>query len=153
MLDVILEPRYLLGRKQVVECDLLHARGILHLDGLNGIDRKLAVYGLKVTQRNQRRGNVDRYDIALLGIVVAGTLRGNEQVFCLAIELVRIGIGLFVDRLARLGKRRAVDDDLGEAVDLHKVAQLVGKRDVAGLGLVVALMDFGRIRRLRCDGL
>ena len=153
MLDVILESRYLLGRKQVVECDLLHARGILHLDGLNGIDRKLAVYGLKVTQRNQRRGNVDRYDIALLGIVVAGTLRGNEQVFCLAIELVRIGLGFFVDRLARIGKRRAVDDDLGEAVDLHKVAQLVGKRDVAGLGLVVALMDFGRIRRLRCDGL
>ena len=153
MLDVILEPRYLLGRKQVVECDLLHARGIFHLDGLNGIDRKLAVYGLKVTQRNQRRGNVDRYDIALLGIVVAGTLHGNEQVFCLAIELVRIRLGFFVDRLARIGKRRAVDDDLGEAVDLHKVAQLIGKRDVAGLGLVVALMDFGRIRRLRCDGL
>ena len=152
-LDVILEPRYLLGRKQVVEYDLLHTRGILHLNGLNGVDRKLAVYGLKVTQRNQRRGNVDRYDIALLGIVVAGTLHGNEQVFCLAIELVRIGLGFFVDRLARIGKRRAVDDDLGEAVDLHKVAQLIGKRDVAGLGLVVALVDFGRIRRLRRNGL
>ena len=123
------------------------------MDGLNAVDRKLAVYGLKVAQRNQRRGNVDRYDIALLGIIIAGTLHGDKQVFCLVGELVGVGIGFFVDRLARLGKRRAVDDDFGKSVDLHKVAQLVGKRDVAGLGLVVALMDFGRIRRLRCDGL
>ena len=106
-----------------------------------------------MAQRNQRRRNVNRYDIALLGIIIAGTLHGDEQVFCLAGELVGVGIGFFVDRLARLGKRRAVDDDFGKSVDLHKVAQLVGKRDVAGLGLVVALMDFGRIRRLRCDGL
>ena len=153
VLDVVLESRDLLRRKQVIEGVPLHARGILHLNGLNAVDRKLAVYGLKVTQRNQRRRNIDCYDIALLGIVVAGTLHGNEQVFCLAIELVRIGLGFFVDRLARIGKRRAVDDGLGEAVDLHKVAQLIGKRDVAGLGLVVSLMDFGRIRRLRCDGL
>ena len=153
VLDVVLESRDFLGRKQVFECALLHARGILHLNGLNVVDRKFAVYGLKVAQRNQRRRNADRYDIALLGIVITSTLHGNEQVFCLAGELVGVGIGLFVDRFVRLGKRRAVDDDLGEAVDLHKVAQLVGKRDVAGLGLVVALMDFGRIRRLRCDGL
>ena len=153
VLDVILEPRYLLGRKQVVERSTLHARGVLHADRLSAVDRKLAVYGLKVAQRNQRRRNADRYDIALLGIVITSTLHGNEQVFCLAGELVGVGIGFFIDRFVRLGKRRAVDDDLGEAVDLHKVAQLVGKRDVAGLGLVVALMDFGRIRRLRCDGL
>ena len=153
MLDVVLEPCYLLGRKQVVKCGALHARGILHLNGLNVVDRKLAVYGLKVTQRNQRRRNVNRYDIALPGIVIASTLHGDEQVFCLAGKLVGVGIGFFVDRLARLGKRHAVDDDFGKSVDLHKVAQLVGKRDVAGLGLVVALMDFGRIRRLRCDGL
>ena len=106
-----------------------------------------------MAQRNQRRRNADRYDIALLGIVITSTLHGNEQVFCFTIELVRIGLGFFVDRLARLGKRRAVDDDLGEAVDLHKVAQLIGKRDVTGLGRVVALINFGRIRRLRCDGL
>ena len=105
-----------------------------------------------MAQWNQRRRNVNRYDIALPGIVIAGTLHGNEQVFCLAGELVGVGIGFFVERLARLGKRCAVDDDFGKSVDLHKVAQLVGKRDVAGLGLVVALMDFGRIRRLRCDG-
>ena len=153
MLDVVLEPRDLLGRKQVVKCGALHARGILHLNGLNVVDRKLAVYGLKVAQRNQRRRNVNRYDIALLGIISASTLHGDEQVFCLAGELVCVGIGFFVERLAHLGKRRAVDDDFGKSVDLHKVAQLIGKRDVAGLGLVVSLMDFGRIRRLRCDGL
>ena len=122
VLDVVLESRDLLRRKQVIEGVPLHARGILHLNGLNAVDRKLAVYGLKVTQRNQRRRNIDRYDIALLGIVIAGALHGNEQVFCLAGELVGVGIGLFVDRLARLGKRRAVDDDFGKSVDLHKVA-------------------------------
>ena len=106
-----------------------------------------------MAQRNQRRRNADRYDIALLGIVITSTLHGNEQVFCLAGELVGVGIGFFIDRFVRLGKRRAVDDGLGEAVDLHKVAQLVGKRDVTGLGRVVALINFGRIRRLRCDGL
>jgi len=106
-----------------------------------------------VAQRNQRCRNVNRYDIALLGIVIAGTLHGNEQVFCLAGELICVGIGFFIERLARLGKRRAVDDDFGKSIDLHKVAQLVGKRDVARLGLVISLMDFGRIRRLRCDGL
>ena len=121
-LDVVLEPRYLLGRKQVVKRVLLHARGILHLNGLNVVDRKLAVYGLKVTQRNQRRRNINRYDIALLGIVIAGTLHGDEQVFCLAGELVCVGIGFFVDRLARLGERRAVDDDFGKSINLHKVA-------------------------------
>ena len=153
VLDVILEPRYLLGRKQVVERSALHARGVLHADRLSAVDRKLAVYSLKVAQRNQRRRNADRYDIALLGIVVTSTLHGNEQVFCFAIELVRIGLGFFVERLARIGKRRAVDDDLGKAVDLHKVAQLIGKRDVTGLGRVVALINFGRIRRLRRNGL
>ena len=152
VLDVILEPRDLLGRKQVVERVLLHARGVLHADRLSAIDRKLAVYGLKVAQRNQRCGDADRYNIALSGIFIVGALHGDEQVFCLAIELVRVGIGFFVEHLVRLGKRRAVDDDLGEAVDLHKVAQLIGKRDVTGLGLV-ALLNFGRIRLLRRNGL
>ena len=75
-----------------------------------------------MTQRNQRRRNINRYDIALLGIVIAGTLHGDEQVFCLAGELVCVGIGFFVDRLARLGERRAVDDDFGKSINLHEVA-------------------------------
>ena len=153
MLDVVLEPRYLLGRKQVVERSALHTRGVLHADRLSAVDRKLAVYGLKVAQRNQRCGDADRYNIALSGIFIVGALHGDEQVFCLAGELVRVGIGFFVDHLVRLGKRRAVDDDFGKSVDLHKVAQLIGKRDVAGLGRVVALINFGWMGRLRCDGL
>ena len=153
MLDVVLEPRDLLGRKQIVECSFLHARGVLYADRLSAVDRELAVFVLKVALRNQRCRDADRYDIALLGIVLVSTLHGDEQVFCLTGELVGIGIGFFVDHLVRLGKRRAVDDDFSKAVDLHKVAQLIGKRDVAGLGRVVALINFGWMGRLRRNGL
>ena len=153
MLDVVLEPRDLLGRKQIVECSALHARGVLHADRLSAVDRKLAVYGLKVALRNQRCGDADRYNIALSGIFIAGTLHGDEQVFCLAGELVRVGIGFFVGRLARLGKRRAVDDGFGKTVDLHKIAQLIGKRNIAVLVRVVTRRDFGRMRCFRRNGL
>ena len=147
MLDVVLEPRYLLGRKQVVECDLLHARGILHLDGLNVVDRKLAVYGLKVALRNQRRRNLDRYDIAGLGLVLFGMLNGDDQVRGITRKCVGVDVVL---GLCRLVKRRAV---VYKTVDLHKVAQLIGKRNVAGLGRVVTLVDFGRVRCFRRNGL
>ena len=147
MLDVILEPRDLLGRKQVVERSALHARGILHLDGLNVVDRKLAVYGLKVALRNQRRRNLDRYDIAGLGLVLFGMLNGDDQVRGITRKCVGVDVVL---GLCRLVKRRAV---VYKTVDLHKVAQLIGKRNVAGLGRVVTLVDFGRVRCFRRNGL
>ena len=153
MLDVVLEPRDLLGRKQIVECSALHARGVLYADRLSAVDRELAVFVLKVALRNQRRRDADRYDIALLGIVLVSVLHRDKQVFCLAGELVGVGIGFLVERLARLGKRRTVDDGFGKAVDLHKVAQLIGKRNIAGLVRVVTLMDFGRMRCFRRNGL
>ena len=147
MLDVVLEPRDLLGRKQVVERNALHARGVLHADRLSAVDRKLAVFVLKVALRNQRRRNLDRYDIAGLGLALFGMLNGDDQVRSITRECVGVDVVL---GLCRLVKRRAV---VHKTVDLHKVAQLIGKRNVAGLGRVVTLFDFGRVRRFRRNGL
>ena len=147
MLDVVLEPRDLLGRKQVVERNALHTRGVLHADRLSAVDRKLAVFVLKVALRNQRRRNLDRYDIAGLRLALFGMLNGDDQVRGITRECVGVDVVL---GLCRLVKRRAV---VYKTVDLHKVAQLIGKRNVAGLGRVVTLVDFGRVRCFRRNGL
>ena len=95
-----------------------------------------------MAQRNQRRGNLDRYDIAGPGLALFGMLNGDDQVRGIVSKCVGVDVAL---DLCRLVKRRAV---VNKAVDLHKVAQLVGKRDVAGLMLAITVMDFGRITSL-----
>ena len=79
-LDVVLEPLYVLGRKEVIERFFLNARGVVHLDGLSIVDRKNTIGDLKVAQRNQRRGDLDRHDIAVLGLALFGMLNGDDQV-------------------------------------------------------------------------
>ena len=93
-LDVVLEPRYVLGRKQVIERVFLDARGVAHLDGLSLVDLKYAIGNLKVAQRNQRRRNLDRYDIAGLGLALFGMLNGDDQVRSGTLKCVGVDIAL-----------------------------------------------------------
>ena len=145
-LDVALEPRYLLGRKQVVECVSLNARGVVHLDGLSIVDRKNAIGDLKVAQRNQRRRNLNRYDIAGPGLALFGMLNGNDQVCSRA--SIFVGVDVALGLYCRVGKRLAVVHDRRKVVDLHKVAQLVSKRNVARLMLAITAVNFGRVTSL-----
>ena len=95
-----------------------------------------------MAQRNQRRRNLDRYDIAGPGLVLSGMLNGDDQVRGIVSKCVGVDVVL---GLCRLVKRRAV---VYKAVDLHKVAQLIGERNVAGLMLAIAVMDFCRVTNL-----
>ena len=145
-LDVALEPRYLLGRKQVVERVSLNARGVVHPDGLSIVDRKNTIGDLKVAQRNQRRRNLDCYDIAGLRLALFGMLNGDDQVRSGTRKFV--GVDIAFGLLCRLVKRRAVIHDRRKVVDLHKVAQLVSKRNVARLMLAITAVNFGRVTSL-----
>ena len=145
-LDVALEPRYLLGRKQVVERASLNARGVVHPDGLSIVDRKNTIGDLKVAQRNQRRRNLNRYDIAGPGLALFGMLNGNDQVCSRASKFVGVDIALVL--YCRFGKRFAVVHDRRKVVDLHKVAQLVSKRNVARLMLAISTVSFGWVASL-----
>ena len=145
-LNVILKPYYLLGCKQVIERVFLDARGIAHLYRLSFVDRKHAIFDLKVTQRNQRRRNLNRYDIAGLGLALFGTLNGDDQVRGRTSKC--IGVDITLGTLCMVGKRLAVIHDRRKVVDLHKVAQLIGKRNVAGLMLAITAVNFGRVTSL-----
>ena len=150
LIDILLQ-RFIRG-EQVFARDSLDARSILHADGIDIVDRKraLGLVNVKVAQRDQRRGDLDLYNIALLGVARRGALDGNDQVRGFAGK----GVGIDIARggLYRIDKRRAVVFDFGKVVDLHIVAQLVGKRDVAGL-IGVAVMGFGRVANNLGDAL
>ena len=143
LLDVLLQR--LIRGEQVFARDSLDARSVLHADGLDVVDRKRALdlVDVKFAQRNQRRRDLDLYDVALLGAVLCGALNGDDQVRGLAGK--GVGVDIAAGGFGRIGKRRAVVLDGGKTIDLHKVAQLVGKRDVAGLVLAIAVVDFGRV--------
>ena len=145
-LDVVLKPHYLLGCKQVIERVFLNTRGVVHLDGLSIVDRKNAIGNLKVAQRNQRRGNLDRYDIAGLGLALSGMLNGDNQVRGGTSKCIGIDIALGLH--CRASKRLAVVHDRRKVVDLHKVAQLVSKRNIARLMLAITAVNFGRVTGL-----
>ncbi len=150
LIDILLQ-RFIRG-EQVFARDSLDARSILHADGIDIVDRKraLGLVNVKVAQRDQRRGDLDLHNIALLGVARRGALDGNDQVRGFAGK----GVGIDIARggLYRIDKRRAVVFDFGKVVDLHIVAQLVGKRDVAGL-IGVAVMGFGRVANNLGDAL
>ena len=99
-----------------------------------------------MAQRNQRRRNLDRYDIAGPGLILSGMLNGDNQIRGGIRKCVGVDIALIFHRL--LSKRLAVVHDRRKVVDLHKVAQLIGERNVAGLMLAIAVMDFCRITSL-----
>ncbi len=145
-LDVVLKPHYLLRRKQIIERVFLNARGVVHLDELSIVDRKNTIGDLKLAQRNQRRGNLDCYDIAGLRLALFGMLNGDDQVRggtskCIGID---VAFGLHF----QIVKRLAVVHDRCKVVDLHKVTQLIGERNVAGLMLAITAMDLCRVTSL-----
>ena len=144
LLDVLLQR--LIRGEQVFARDSLDARSVLHADGLDVVDRKraLGLVDVKFAQRNQRRRDLDLYDVALLRVILCGALNGDDQIRSFAGKSVGVDITRG-GRILRALKRLAVVFDLGEAIDLHKVAQLIGKRNVAGLMLAIAVVDFGRI--------
>ena len=144
LLDVLLQR--LIRGEQVFARDSLDARSVLHADGLDVVDckRALGLVDVKFAQRNQRRRDLDLYDVALLRVILCGALNGDDQIRSFAGKSVGVDITRG-GRILRALKRLAVVFDLGEAIDLHKVAQLIGKRNVAGLMLAIAVVDFGRI--------
>ena len=142
-LDVLLQR--LIRGEQVFARDSLDARSVLHADGLGLVNRKraLGLVDVKVAQRNQRRGNLDLYDVALLRIAFCSALNSDDQVCRLTGK--GVGVDIAAGGFDRIGKRLAVVLDGGKAIDLHIVAQLIGKRNVAGLMLAIAVVHFGRV--------
>ena len=139
-LDILLES--VIGRKQVVTRGVLDARGVFNLNRLDVVERRALkdpVFHVHVIadQRNQRCGNLDRHDIALLRIGRA--LDGDDQVLGHARKLVRVRIALGC--LGHFIKGDAINLSADKRIDLHKVAQLITKGDVAGLALVVTILD------------
>ena len=59
-----------------------------------------------------------------------------------------IGVDIALSLYCRFGKRFAVVHDRRKVVDLHKVAQLVSKRNVARLMLAITAVNFGRVTSL-----
>ena len=143
-LDVLLQR--LIRGEQVFARDILDARSVLDADGLGLVNRKraLGLVDVKFAQRNQRRRDLDLYDVALLRVILCGALNSDDQIRSFAGKSVGVDITRG-GRILRALKRLAVVFDLGEAIDLHIVAQLIGKRNVAGLMLAIAVVDFGRI--------
>ena len=146
-------PQRLVRGEQVLARDVLNARSVLHADGLYIADlkRALGLVNVKFAQRDQRRGDLDLYDVALLGIALRGALDGDDKIRSFASKGVVVDITL--GGLFRILKRRAVVFDFGKVVNLHKVAQLIGKRDVAGLMLAIAVVHLGRIANDLSDAL
>ena len=142
-LDVLLQR--LIRGEQVFARDILDARSVLDADGLGLVNRKraLGLVDVKFAQRNQRRRDLDLYDVALLRVILCGALNSDDQVCRLTGK--GVGVDIAAGGFDRIGKRRAVVLDGGKFVYLHKVAQLIGKRDVAGLVLAIAVVDFGRV--------
>ena len=139
-LDILLES--VIGRKQVVTRGVLDARGVFNLNRLDVIERRALkdpVFHVHVIadQRNQRCGNLDRHDIALLR--VGRALNGDNQVLGQARKLVRVRIAL--GGLGRLIKGDAINLSTDKRINLHEVAQLITEGDVAGLALVVTILD------------
>ena len=99
-----------------------------------------------MAQWNQRRRNLNRYDVAGLGLALFGMLNGDDQVCSRASKFVGVDIALGL--YCRFGKRFAVVHDRRKVVDLHKVAQLVSKRNVARLMLAISAVNFGRVTGL-----
>ena len=151
LIDVLLQS--LVRGEQVLARDVLNARSVLHADGLYIADlkRALGLVNVKFAQRDQRRGDLDLYDVALLGIALRGALDGDDKIRSFAGKGVVVDITL--GGLFRIPKRRAVVFDFGKVVNLHKVAQLIGKHDVAGLMLAIAVVHLGRIANDLSDAL
>ena len=140
VIDILLE--HLIGRKQVVACFVLDARSVFNLNRLDVAERRALkdpVFHVHVIadQRNQRCGNLDRHDIALLRIGRA--LDGDDQVLGHARKLVRVRIALGC--LGHFIKGDAINLSTDKRIDLHEVAQLITEGDVAGLALVVTILD------------
>ena len=142
--DILLE--FLIGRKQAVARVVLDARGVFNLNRLDVIERRVLKNPLFhvhviVDQRNQRCGNLDRHDIALLRVV--RTRDGDDQVLGNTQKLICVHIAL--GGLGHLVNGFAINLSADKLIDLHEVAQLITKGDVAGLAGVVAILDLGWI--------
>ena len=155
--DIVLEPSYLIGRKQVVACVALDARGVCNLNRFDVIGRrafKNPVFHVHVIadQRNQRCGNLGRHEIALLDVVRMHD--GDDQVLGHARKLVRVhtALGGLLGGLGHLVKGGAINLSADKCIDLHKVAQLIIEGDVAGLAGVAAVFDLGGIELVLGDG-
>ena len=140
--DIVLEPVYLIWCKQVVARVVFDARGVFNLNRLDVIERRALkdpVFHVHVIadQRNQRCGNLDRHDIALLRVV--RTRDGDDQVLGNTQKLICVHIAL--GGPGHLVNGFAINLSADKRIDLHKVAQLITKGDVAGLALVVTILD------------
>ena len=146
LVDIILQPRYVIGSKQIRARNRLYARCIHHADRRNSIrgvnhKRTRRLVNGKVAQRNERCGNLDRHDVAALWIVLVRAIDRNYEMGELAVK--RIGINIAIGRLGGGTIGLAVVLGTGKAIDLHEGAQLVLECDVAGTVGIVAL-DLGR---------
>ena len=128
----------LVGIREKVNRLFLEARPVEHADG----ERQRHVAGSRIlidvemTERNEGRRNGDGHLVASPGII--GALNADDDVFEVTRGIQHVA-GRAVERvgidIARGGDFGAGEDPLGkndalEAVDLHVVAQLIGKRHV-----------------------
>ena len=149
--DIVLEPVYLIWCKQVVTRVVLDARSVFNLNRLDVIERRVLKNPLFhvhviVNQRNQRCGNLDSHDIALLRVV--RTRDGDDQVLGNTRKLICVHIAL--GGLGHLVNGFAINLSADKLIDLHEVAQLITKGDVTGL-VSIAILCLGGIALARGD--
>ena len=117
----------------------LEARLIEHADGerQRHVASSRILVNVEMTKRNEGRRNGDGHLVASPGIIgaldadddVFEVTRGIEQVAGRAVE--RVGIDVSGSGFIRVGEDLLGEHNALEAVDLHVVAQLIGKRHVA----------------------
>ena len=129
----------LVGVREEVNRLFLEARPVEHADGerRRHVAGSLVFIDVEMAKRNEGRRNGDGHLVASPGIVgaldanndIGKVTRGIEHVTGRAVE--RVGIDVARGGDIRIGEDMAGKDNALEAVDLHVVAQLIGKRHVA----------------------
>ena len=140
-----------IGVLQQIERRRLHAGGVQHRDrrGVRDAHGILRQVDGEVAQRNQGRGHLHLHLVAHRSIV--RTRDGDHDVLQIGgsqagmhdtVEMVRVDISIRGLGLAAVDL--SVVHELGQVGDLHVIAQLIVKGDVAGL----VLEAFARLRRI-----
>ena len=140
-----------IGILQQIERRRLHAGGVQHRDrrGVRDAHGILRQVDGEVAQRNQGRGHLHLHLVAHRNVV--RTRDGDHDVLQIGgsqagmhdtVEMVRVDVSIRGLGLAAVDL--SVVHELGQVGDLHVIAQLIVKGDVAGL----VLEAFARLRRI-----
>ena len=144
-----------IGILQQIERRRLHAGGVQHRDrrGVRNAHGILRQVNGEVAQRDQGRGHLHLHLVAHRSLVRARDgdhdvlqVGSNQAGMHVTAEMVRVDVSVrgLVRGLGLAAVHRSVVHELGQVGDLHVIAQLIVKGDVAGL----VLEAFACLRRI-----